>query len=121
MIKVFSRGIEQIENLNVFLDEEVRASKLYVVGWGHKPTATKTILYAKENNLPYLSIEDGLLRSVGLGSEDVSPLSLIVEHKGCYYDATCPSEAEDLINSYQLWYTENLRDRASDFPKPFSQ
>ena len=36
-------------------------------------------------------IEDGFLRSVGLGSDLVRPLSWVVDDQGIYYDATRPS------------------------------
>jgi capsular polysaccharide export protein len=44
-----------------------------------------------------LRIEDGFLRSVGLGAELVEPLSLIVDANGLYYDATRPSDLEYLL------------------------
>lgn len=64
-----------------------------VIGWGHKPTARRARDFAHEHGLPYLAIEDGFLRSVTLGSES-SPLSLVVDSLGIYYDATGPSDIE---------------------------
>jgi len=42
-------------------------------------------------------IEDGFLRSRGLGAELIPPLSLVVDTKGIYYDPSQPSHLEDLI------------------------
>ncbi|MBL3703026.1 capsular polysaccharide biosynthesis protein [Sulfitobacter sp. BDSS02] len=42
-------------------------------------------------------VEDGFLRSRGLGAELVPPLSLITDEKGIYYDPRHPSRLEDLI------------------------
>ncbi len=42
-------------------------------------------------------VEDGFLRSRGLGAELVPPLSLITDDKGIYYDPRHPSRLEDLI------------------------
>ncbi|WP_271842800.1 capsular polysaccharide biosynthesis protein [Cognatishimia sp. SS12] len=42
-------------------------------------------------------VEDGFLRSRGLGAELVPPLSLIVDDLGVYYDPTRPSRMEQLI------------------------
>ncbi|SHH72174.1 capsular polysaccharide biosynthesis protein [Cognatishimia maritima] len=42
-------------------------------------------------------VEDGFLRSRGLGAELVPPLSLIVDHSGIYYDPARPSDLENLI------------------------
>nr|WP_273544874.1 capsular polysaccharide biosynthesis protein [Heliomarina baculiformis] len=42
-------------------------------------------------------VEDGFLRSRGLGAELVPPLSLITDDKGIYYDPRHPSRLEELI------------------------
>ncbi|SFR43567.1 capsular polysaccharide export protein [Yoonia tamlensis] len=43
-------------------------------------------------------VEDGFLRSRGLGADLVAPLSLVLDDIGIYYDATRPSALENLIN-----------------------
>ncbi len=42
-------------------------------------------------------VEDGFLRSRGLGAELVPPLSVVVDPKGIYYDPSQASHLEDLI------------------------
>lgn len=44
-----------------------------------------------------LRMEDGFLRSVGLGAELVRPLSWVVDGRGIYYDATAPSDLEHIL------------------------
>ena len=44
-------------------------------------------------------MEDGFIRSVGLGSDFNWPYSLVVDRKGIYYDPTRPSELEDIFNA----------------------
>ncbi|MFV0292588.1 MAG: capsular polysaccharide biosynthesis protein [Paracoccus sp. (in: a-proteobacteria)] len=44
-----------------------------------------------------LRIEDGFLRSRGLGAALIPPLSLVADDCGIYYDPTRPSRLEDLI------------------------
>ena len=44
-------------------------------------------------------MEDGFIRSVGLGSDFNWPYSLVVDRKGIYYDPSRPSELEDILNS----------------------
>ena len=44
-------------------------------------------------------IEDGFLRSRGLGAELVPPLSLVSDRQGIYYDPNQPSDLEDMIRS----------------------
>lgn len=46
---------------------------------------------------PCLRVEDGFLRSRGLGAELVPPLSLVTDDLGIYYDPTRPSRLEVLI------------------------
>ncbi|UUX94133.1 beta-3-deoxy-D-manno-oct-2-ulosonic acid transferase [Aquabacterium sp. J223] len=45
----------------------------------------------------WLRLEDGFLRSVGLGADLVRPLSWVVDGEGLYYDATRPSALERLL------------------------
>lgn len=44
-----------------------------------------------------LHIEDGFIRSVGLGSDLIRPLSLVLDERGIYFDATCPSDLEHML------------------------
>ncbi|QBF31223.1 capsular polysaccharide biosynthesis protein [Thalassococcus sp. S3] len=46
-----------------------------------------------------LNVEDGFLRSRGLGAELIPPLSLVTDDLGIYYDPTRPSRLEDWIAS----------------------
>lgn len=43
-------------------------------------------------------VEDGFLRSKGLGAELVPPLSLVCDRQGIYYDPTRPSDLETILN-----------------------
>ncbi len=44
-------------------------------------------------------VEDGFIRSRGLGADLIAPLSLVLDDEGIYYDATRPSRLEGLINA----------------------
>lgn len=52
---------------------------------------------AETGGAPLLRVEDGFLRSVGLGANWVRPLSWVVDERGMYYDASAPSALEDLL------------------------
>lgn len=49
-----------------------------------------------------LRIEDGFLRSSGLGADLVRPLSLVIDNIGIYYDATRPSQLERILETQVL-------------------
>lgn len=55
-------------------------------------------------------VEDGFIRSVGLGAELRQPVSWVFDDEGIYYDATCSSAVERCLNSLQL--TEQQQQRA---------
>jgi capsular polysaccharide export protein len=112
MIKLFSRGIRRIPNLEYFLSEEISSASAYIAGWGHKITAEKARKAAASNALTYLSLEDGFIRSTELGVNGAPPLSLQVDPVGCYYDAGQPSLLENLLNSSRLWMSDKLKTRA---------
>ncbi|NIY87088.1 capsular polysaccharide biosynthesis protein [Vibrio campbellii] len=103
-VVVLSRGIIRISNLNSFLGSKSILpifrwlySSNAVVGWGFKSTAKRARHYAKKHGLPYVALEDGFLRSIGLGVAGAQPLSLVVDDVGIYYDARQPSKLEILI------------------------
>lgn len=56
-------------------------------------------------------LEDGFLRSVGLGADLVRPLSWAVDWRGMYYDATHPSDLEILLSKTE--FTDAMRARAA--------
>jgi capsular polysaccharide export protein len=76
-----------------FVADPVRAAALAqasgrrLIGWAG----------AVPRDFPGLRVEDGLMRSRGLGAELVPPLSLMVDDLGIYYDPTRPSRLEALI------------------------
>nr|WP_284500139.1 capsular polysaccharide biosynthesis protein [Microbulbifer sp. GX H0434] len=47
-------------------------------------------------------MEDGFLRSVGLGADLVAPLSLVLDSRGIYYDARSPSDLETILRETQF-------------------
>ncbi|WP_034579001.1 capsule biosynthesis protein [Carnimonas nigrificans] len=82
-----------------------------VVGWGAKPSSERARHYAVKHGLPYIALEDGFIRSYGLGVEAEQPHSLVVDHTGIYYDATRPSDLEQLISDARFSDAELLRAR----------
>ena len=52
---------------------------------------------AAARGVPLIQVEDGFIRSVGLGADLVPPLSVIADPLGIHYDPSRPSELERLI------------------------
>jgi capsular polysaccharide export protein len=55
-------------------------------------------------------IEDGFIRSIGLGAALHPPLSIVVDRQGIYYDPSRPSELETILETAD--FTAALRERA---------
>ncbi len=58
-----------------------------------------------------IRVEDGFLRSVGLGADLVRPISWVMDRRGMYYDATRESDLEHLLQHTQ--FTPELLTRAA--------
>ena len=52
------------------------------------------------SGLPVWRLEDGFLRSVGLGSDFTAPGSLVLDTSGLYFDSGSPSDLEKLLNEH---------------------
>lgn len=72
-----------------------------VVVWGSRqlPALER---HCRAKNKPWIRMEDGFLRSVGLGSDFVRPASLVLDERGIYYDPRQPSQLENLLNTHDV-------------------
>lgn len=69
----------------------------YAFGWGRKKSFFKAQALAEEKGLKVLCLEDGFIRSLGLGKDGYAPLSLVLDETGIYFDALQSSDLEQLI------------------------
>lgn len=76
-------------------------------------TSKKQMIWASKTDATaaVTRIEDGFLRSRGLGAELVAPMSLVLDDLGIYYDPSHPSELENLI-ARRVTLTAEQRSRA---------
>lgn len=67
------------------------------------PEGATVLVWGKRNvardNVNIVRVEDGFIRSVGLGAGLAQPLSWVFDPVGIYYDATAPSYLERLIET----------------------
>ncbi len=82
----------------IFEDRPARAvAKARATGRSLMVWASKETDAAQAAGLPLLRVEDGFLRSRGLGADLVPPLSLVTDDCGIYYDPRRESRLERLI------------------------
>ena len=70
-----------------------------VLGWGRKPSSAAGRAWARLRRLPYVALEDGFLRSVGLGEAGTPSMGLLIDDLGVHYDASRPSRLEATVTA----------------------
>lgn len=98
---IFSRKLRHLPHLSGFFPDmkisRPQPSCDCVIGWGYRPTTQRARQYAQQRALPYIALEDGFLRSLGLGVDNYPAFSLIYDDIGMYYDTSQPNRLEKLI------------------------
>lgn len=79
--------------------------------WGRQAGRGLSLRLEQPQPPELLRIEDGFLRSVGLGANLVRPVSWVVDRRGIYYDATAPSDLEWHLAHHR--FSEAERQRAA--------
>jgi capsular polysaccharide export protein len=82
-------------------------SDAIAVGWGYKKSGMKALRHRR-----HLLLEDGFVRSLGLGVEGSMPFSIVEDDLGIYYDATRTSRLEQILLNYDFKGDRSLMDRA---------
>jgi len=79
-----------------------------LVVWGAQPAPEIQALAAR-SGAPLLRMEDGFIRSVGLGSDFMPPRSLVLDGSGIYFDPRQASDLETILNTHTFTDSERLR------------
>lgn len=69
-----------------------------LVVWGRDLPAGLEAL-AAETGAQILHMEDGFIRSVGLGSDFIKPYSIVLDSRGIYFDPGRPSDLEHILDT----------------------
>jgi len=77
--------------------------------WGRDPGRGVERRLRQDPAVTLLRIEDGFLRSVGLGANLIAPISWVVDRRGLYYDATSTSDLETLLAHHPFSAAERQR------------
>lgn len=67
------------------------------IGWGNKESGLRAKKLALRYQQSWALLEDGFLRSIGLGVNGYPPFSIVYDKEGIYYDTRLPSQLEQLI------------------------
>jgi len=73
-------------------------------------TDPATLANLEASDADLIEVEDGFIRSTGLGADCVPPLSIIVDRLGAYFDPNRPSELEQLLQAGD--FNADILDRA---------
>jgi len=99
------------DNITELESELSENSDAKLLLWGLQPTPPS-------NKYPVVRIEDGFLRSSGLGATFHRPLSWVFDDEGIYFDPTNPSRLESILQNGDFSETDlNHTNEISDFLK----
>ncbi len=83
-----------------------------IIVWGaNAPEDVHQVARASGAQLTF--VEDGFIRSIGLGSDFVPAQALVFDRDGLYFDARQPSHLEKLLNERQFTETDRARARTA--------
>ena len=105
-IKNFTK---EIKDIRLYPFRKYNSGMKNVLVWGKEYNSNEQI--AKTDH--FIRVEDGFIRSVGLGGDLFSPVSLLFDKKGIHYDFSKPSDLEELlqnrfVNNEELKRAKNL-------------
>jgi capsular polysaccharide export protein len=90
-LKILRRFVGSSRVVNSSSCAKVPAGSTLVV-WGSTPLPEEC-----PERVSIVRLEDGFLRSVGLGADLIKPVSWVFDKSGIYFDATRPSDLEELL------------------------
>ncbi len=94
-----------------FAESELEERAAGLIRWGGKQNSAQAVS-AAARKLPVLGMEDGFIRSVGLGADLVLPLSLVLDSQGIYFDPRQSSELENILENAHFSAADCERGRA---------
>lgn len=86
-----------------------RNPEVYVWGFKYPPFLKR---FCRRYAIPFFHVEDGFVRSVGLGAHKAPPASLIIDSLTMHYDCQDSSDLELTLQNYDFAADTVLMDRA---------
>ena len=100
----------QIEFITNFSQAEKKGfdSHSQLITWASKNQSEVLQIGKKWGGVTWY-IEDGFIRSAGLGSDLTAPASLVIDKTGIYYDPNQPSDLETILQDKEFTESEHKR------------
>jgi capsular polysaccharide export protein len=113
--KQLIKNTKQFLNLKLytFFDALIQKKGTYY-GWGRKKSGLNAVHLASKHKTSFILLEDGFIRSLGLGVNGSPSFSLVKDDVGIYYDATASSKLENILNSYDFSADKKLMNDAKE-------
>jgi capsular polysaccharide export protein len=92
--RAFVRGFTARGDVRFVRDGHAVAPGAHLLLWG-----SAEVPAGVPSDARIVRVEDGFLRSVGLGADLTRPVSWVMDERGIYYDATRPSALEALLQA----------------------
>jgi len=102
--------IYHVASLEDALDKGLN-SESKVFFWGKKIDEV-LLEYTIKHSIGIRYVEDGFIRSLGLGSSLSRPLSMVADSKGIYFDPTQESDLEYLLSTHT--FTDEIKQHAQN-------
>ena len=80
-----------------------------IILWASKDKS-EAIKLSEQFDVPIQHMEDGFIRSVGIGTDLTAPASLVLDSRGVYFDPSSPSDLEHLLQTHD--FSNKLLERA---------
>ncbi|HDR0909724.1 TPA: capsular polysaccharide biosynthesis protein, partial [Pasteurella multocida] len=99
----FIQNISELNKSKIAINN----NDMFVI-WGNKIPSELTI-FAEKYSAKIVRMEDGFIRSVGLGSNFIPPNSFVLDKRGLYFDPTTQSDLEFLLENHEITESELLQ------------
>ena len=109
-----SKNFLTIEKIILFESIKYLFSKVTFIGWGRKKSGIWAEKISKFSRGDFLLLEDGFIRSFGLGVDGSPSFSIVKDNMGIYYDATRASKLEEILNTYDFKSNKKLMSMAKE-------
>ncbi len=106
-VALFSYKLWGNSHLQKFFSEELQIERPFMnythyLGWGRKKSGEWARLKALRKKAKFIVVEDGFISSLGSSLAGHSPLSLVIDDKGIYYDYKQSSRLEEIILNFEM-------------------